>query len=282
MNTLFDDLPDQPAHLGVVFFRWRVFSLLNSRNQIGGKSSGERLFAGDRFVEHHTHRVDVGPQIDIAGVLELLGCHVGGRSEGHPLAGQPALRILRRSRNPEIHQFNLAPLGEQDVGRLDVAVDHPAVVGVFEGQAGLIQNVQCHLVRQVPFAADQLLQRQAVDVFQYDKMAAPLFEVVIHVDDIVVAKIHKQTRLPPEALYKVGVPPQGQFFEDDRPLESGVDALVHRTHPSLGDQFQYFVLSDTVGSFSHVNPLYLASFPPLSVPPPHRKALLRYPAADPV
>ena len=49
-----------------------------------------------------------------------------GRSGRHPVA------IQRRPRQPEIEQLGVAAFGDEDVGRLDVAVDDPLGVGGFE------------------------------------------------------------------------------------------------------------------------------------------------------
>ena len=100
---------------------------------------GEGALAGHGLVEHDAQAVDVGAAVDtqcderLAQRLEMLGRHVvdrpaqGGRIGGGSVLGHGLARQV------EVKQHRHAVGGDQHVRRLDVAVEHAAVVGMGEG-----------------------------------------------------------------------------------------------------------------------------------------------------
>ena len=94
--------------------------------------SGERRLAGEHLVEHAAQGVDVGAGGDLALAHRLLGAHVVRRAERHAGLGHPVpAGLAGGERDAEVgHQR--APVVQQDVLRLDVAVDHAVPVGVVE------------------------------------------------------------------------------------------------------------------------------------------------------
>ena len=86
-------------------------------------------------------------------MLDLLGGHVLRRADD--LAGAGQRQVLRLAahqlRDAEVGDLHPALLVEQDVFRLDVAVDHAVVVGVLQGVANLRHDGQgflgCELAR---------------------------------------------------------------------------------------------------------------------------------------
>ena len=75
----------------------------------------------------------------MAGAAGLLGTHVGGRAHGHAGLRELLLVGRQRLRDPEIGHQRLA-VGEQDVLRLDITVDHPVAVGVIERERHLARD----------------------------------------------------------------------------------------------------------------------------------------------
>ena len=105
--------------------------------------------ADHEFVEDHAEGIDIGADIDGLGIAaRLLGRHIGQRSLDHPDLGEHGCRLdigIGHPRQPEIE--NLDPrqtrnrgvrcsrggfgvIGDEDVGRFEIAMDHPALVGV--------------------------------------------------------------------------------------------------------------------------------------------------------
>ncbi len=97
--------------------------------------------AADHLVEHDTEREDVGTLVDGAAI-ELLGSHVArradhdtgvGRGRRHgvlvrEIDGGSLLRRARQLRDPEIEDLGATLGGQEDVVRLDVAMDDARVV----------------------------------------------------------------------------------------------------------------------------------------------------------
>src|SRR3712207_3964206 len=98
--------------------RWPACS---SRMLPGLMSRWIRPFAGSEFVEDDAQAEQVRPRVELlAG--GLLGRHVQRRAGDEAGARQP--QVLRRAGQAEVGQLDpLAGLLEQDVARLDVAMD---------------------------------------------------------------------------------------------------------------------------------------------------------------
>ena len=131
----------------------------------------ERHAPGEHLPEDDAERVDVGRGRDRAAA-RLLGREVLARPEHRAGLGHAVLDV-ERARDAEVRDLDLALLAEQDVLRLDVAVDEAVVVR--EGQP--VRDVERELERapqrQRPGADDQILQVLAVDVLEDDVLRAP-------------------------------------------------------------------------------------------------------------
>ena len=92
----------------------------------------ERVAAGEQLVKDDAERVDVAPGVDrglaVAEGVEVLGGHVGERPADE--RGRGADAELGVGGEVEVEQERLAVVGEQDVGRLQVAVEDAPLVGV--------------------------------------------------------------------------------------------------------------------------------------------------------
>ena len=93
----------------------------------------ERRPAGDQGIERRPQRIHVGRRADLAPLAAgLLRRHVAGRPHDLARAGQPAV-ALHLLGQAEVGDPRVAVLVEQDVGRLQVAVNHAALVGILDG-----------------------------------------------------------------------------------------------------------------------------------------------------
>ncbi len=105
----------------------------------------ERLDAGDALVEHDAEREDVAAEVELVA-QDLLRAHVARRAHAGAGLGQVAQRVV--AGDAEVHQLHLALVGDDDVGRLDVAVDDAAEVRVVERTRDLQRDDRGHLHRQ--------------------------------------------------------------------------------------------------------------------------------------
>ena len=91
---------------------------------------GERRLADEHLVQHAAEAVDVAPGVDVLAAERLLRAHVVRRADGHAGLGQLlAAGLAHRPRDAEVGDQRVAA-EQQDVLRLDVAVDDAALVGV--------------------------------------------------------------------------------------------------------------------------------------------------------
>ena len=188
----------------------------------------------EHLVEHDAERVDVGLPVDVVAE-RLLGRDVVRRAEHAAVGGQPLL--LQRAGDAEVGDLGGALLVDEDVLRLDVAVDDAARVRGAE-RAGDLDRVGDRLVdRQAPHAADPLLERLALDVLEDDVGPAVLLARVDHADDVRVVELGDGARLAPEALELVGVRRDLAVHELDRDLalERRVERAIDRRHPTGAD-----------------------------------------------
>ncbi len=96
------------------------------------RRAGERRLPGQHLVEHGAQRIDVAPRGDFALPHRLLRRHVERRAEAHAGFGHPGTAgAADRERNAEVRHQGLSVV-EQDILRLDVAMDHAMAVGIVE------------------------------------------------------------------------------------------------------------------------------------------------------
>ena len=93
----------------------------------------QRDLAGEHVVEHAAEEEDVGARVSLgaqAGPLER-------RVIDGALAGDPVPLVPLDRGQPEVDELGRARVGDQDVGRLEVAVSDPLLVRVLQapGQA---------------------------------------------------------------------------------------------------------------------------------------------------
>ena len=126
--------------------------------------AGERRLAGEHLVGHGAERVHVAPGADLALAHRLLGRHVGRRAERHPgLRHAVAAGLLHGEGDAEVGDQGGAVL-EQDVLRLDVAMDDALAVGVVERGGDLPREPERLVHRELPLAGQPGAQRFAGDV----------------------------------------------------------------------------------------------------------------------
>ena len=98
---------------------------------LDGGVAGMRLAPGQQLEEHHAGAVDVRSRVRLAGHHELRR-EVGNGSDQQALGGGGGLRGDRLGQS-EVGDLDPSAVADQDVLRLDVAVDQPSVMGSGEG-----------------------------------------------------------------------------------------------------------------------------------------------------
>ena len=133
-------------------------------HDLGMRVAPERPAAGEQLVEDDAQAEDVRAAIDPVPLAPgLLGAHVG-RRPGQP---GPLAVVLVPQRQPEVGDARLARRVEQDVGRLDVAVDQAPRVGVVQ-RLGDRRHQLGRLPKGQPALPHPLRQVAALDVLGDD------------------------------------------------------------------------------------------------------------------
>ena len=99
----------------------------------------------------------------------------------------------------KVHQLR-SRLGQHDVARLQVAMDHAAAVRLFQPVADLRPNTE-HLLQRQPALAQALAQRLAFQVF-HDEVTDPvLLADVVEVANVGMAQRRNRARLTVKSLF---------------------------------------------------------------------------------
>ncbi len=190
--------------------------------------------ADQHLVEDDAERVDVGALVR-ATAHRLLGGDVVGRPQHPPGRGHPVL--LELAGDAEVGQLRPSLGVDQDVLRLDVAVDHLAGVG--DGQpAGDLDRVGERLLSvERPDPGDPLLQRFPFHVLEDDVGVAAVLAGVDHRHHIGMGELRHRPRLLAEALQLVGLLGHLPVHDLDRDVavERAVAGQVHGRHAPAAD-----------------------------------------------
>ena len=112
--------------------------------QRGGRNSGERRLADEELVGNAAERIEIRAAVDVRIGGDLLGRHVLRRSDREAHRRQ-RFRLtgcagrIQRLADPEVGDGR-AVAGEEDVLRLDVAVNHTALVREVERSRDIAQD----------------------------------------------------------------------------------------------------------------------------------------------
>jgi hypothetical protein len=126
----------------------------------------ERPSPGEQLVEHHPQRIHIGGCRDGLGPY-LLRARVLGRHESESGASFRSTSLHERRvedlRDPEVQQLHVALWRDQDVGRLEIPVNHEVAVRMLDGTRHGAEELQPAFDPEpVPIAVH--VDRDALDV----------------------------------------------------------------------------------------------------------------------
>ncbi len=199
----------------------------------GEVASAERRHARDQLVEHDAQAVDVGAPVERAP-LGLLGGDVGRGAADHAGTGEAHLVLLHGE--TEVDHVGVEAAGllacQQDVPRLQVAVDQPRPVGGVNGPRHVPQEPDLVLQRQL---LGQLPQAAAVDELHGD-VGAPLdLADLVDLADVRVVHPRLGPGLAQEAL-GLRSPVPVEELERHPAAERGVERLADGAHAARAEE----------------------------------------------
>jgi hypothetical protein len=211
----------------------------------------EGLLAGQDLVEDDAEREDVGAVVDVAG-LDLLGSHVVRRPQ------QLSLHRQVRGVEPgdaEVGDLDLVVGGDQDVRRLDVAMDHAPRVGVVEGLGDLRHQIADESRREGLGALQQLLEVGPLDVLHGDEADAvgAFVDHVVDGDDVRVREDAGALRFAHEAAAKLrqlvvlGREAGAKGLQRHQAADQRIARQVDDAHGPLADLLEDLVAAELLG-----------------------------------
>ena len=216
------------------------------------------------LVEHRTEGEQVGPRID--GAAErLLGRHVCDGSDRETGAREKGPRVdsrgvIRRAEGPlvdlrqtEIKDLRRAPVGDEDVARLDVPVDDRPRMGRLEGFEDLTCEIEQALGRHGA-PADHLLQGLARQQLHDDEVQPLVLPDVVDRADVRMIQSRGGAGFAAESVQRCGIAPGalGQDFQGHLAAQARVPRPVDLSHAALADATEDLVVPECLSD--HTKP----------------------------
>ena len=198
------------------------------------RGARERGLAREALVQHEAQRVEVGPAVE-REAEDLLGRQVLRRAHHHVLGREVLVAALHGLGDAEVRQLHAALGGDEDVARLDVAVDETGLVGVVERGGHRSPDHERLVDAQPPGLVQEVAQRAPGDQLHDHRSPAVGLDGVVDADDVRVVQPGGGDGLPPEALDHDRVVGQGCLEQLDRDLaiERRVGGHPHLAHAAV-------------------------------------------------
>ena len=156
----------------------------------------ERRLPGEELVEDDAEGVEIGALVDL-GAARLLGREVLRGADDRARLGHLA---RPGARDAEVGDLDAALAVDEDVVRLDVAVDDPVPVREAQRREDLARVLDATLTGAGPRPTIELLQRAPVEVLHRDVVRVLRLAAVVDRDDVRMVQRGGVLRLAPEPL----------------------------------------------------------------------------------
>src|SRR2546423_343230 len=211
--------------------------------------ASERRFSDQHLVQNAAKTVDVGAAIERLVSKELLGTHIRWSPRpAHPRARESLNSShVDRARDAEIGDDSVSA-GEQNIFRLDVAVDDSLRVRVRQPIRGLAADLYRRVDWQLPFAIYSDSQSLAADVRH--QIVEQRLDVtrIVEGEDVRVLQPRQHANLADESELAGVRPLLGvQNFDSDLPVVSGVHREIYGGECALSDLTPDFIAAGKRG-----------------------------------
>ena len=163
-------------------------------DRLRGRAGVGRL-SGEHLVQHRAEGVDIAPAVELTVGGGLLGAHVLRRAQRKSGLGEtPAAGLGHRARDSEIGHHR-RPMSDQDVFRLDVAVNDATPMGIRQGTRRLGRDADGVVDRELSLALQPVAQRLPVDERHHVKEKAVRFAGVVQGQNVRVLQSRRHADL---------------------------------------------------------------------------------------
>jgi hypothetical protein len=211
----------------------------------------ERQFAGDRLEDRDPERIEVARRPQFAAERLLRRAVVQRAEEARVLGGQTHRGVVERLGEAEVGQRERAVDADQEVARLDVAVQQAAAVREPErvgdaGEAPRGVERRHRLLAAAPRRGDVLVEAHADDAFHGEEQHALRLAVVVDRHDVTVVQRRGRARFGAEPLLhrRVAGVRRRQHLDRDLAFELLLPAEVDRAHAAAAEHALDGVRSD--------------------------------------
>ena len=247
-HRLHDDIVDGLRDPGVLETRVGDEIAAHQAIHVVGRRRVVRQHAGQHLIHGDAERVDVGSEHRPA--VKLLGRHVWRAADD-----RRAVRgNLEKARRSEIGHLEHPALGDDHIGRPEVAVEHTLAVRVVDGVADLTAVVERARHTERAFARDHRLERLAGHELHHDEEDVLLLLRREDRDDVRVVERREQPRLA-QQLAEVEV----LFVRDlerDLLVDPGVFREVDGAEAAAADRGQNLVFAQDLSAEEHAREVY--------------------------
>ena len=202
-----------------------------------GVGTLEGRLTHQHLIQHAGQAVLVGTSVYVVSAYPLFGAHVVRGADRHPGLGQfVAPRFAHRPRDTEIRHQGMAFL-EQDVFRLDVAVNDVAGMGALQRVGDLAGELDRLAQGQLFLPVQPGPQRLPFDERHDVVEEAGGLAGVVQGQNIGMLQVGRDPDLPEEPVgADRGRQLRPQNLDRHRPIVPGIERQVHGGHASLADQ----------------------------------------------
>ncbi len=218
--------------------------------------------AGRHFVEDRTEGKEVGARVDRLAA-HLLGRHVGdgtdgGAGAGELLFGHGGRGVVTRHcgasdaaafrgllRQAEIENLCVVVGGDENIGRLDIAMDDALGVRRFEPFGDFDAQIEQQIERE-RLPTDPVLERLAFEALHRQERLAFVFADFVDRADIGMVERRSGLRFALEAFESAPVAGHvfGEELQGDETVQAGVFGFVDHTHSTPAEPLDNAVVGN--------------------------------------
>ena len=264
LETAIDDARERRRNVPLGGGQVRRIFFEDRRHRVDRRLAAERALARQHLVEHGAEREDVRAMIG-RPAAHLLGRHVADRAEHHARRRSSACRCvamllapadgrvgLRELRETEVENLHAAVVRDEDVLRLQIAMDDALLVRGGEAVRDLHRVSFDEALRtrrsRPAVAAQPLAQRLALEQLRDDVRRAVVRADVVDREDVRMIQRRGRARLLLEARQTLGIGGErggSTLMATSRPRR-GIARAIDLAHPARPEQREDFVGAEAI------------------------------------
>ncbi len=206
----------------------------------------KRWMPGQHLIGDDTKRVEVRTRAHSTELgVKLLRGHVGQGTDLLATADLPALRLSLGQ--AEIHECGMPIGADDDVRRLDIAVQHSLPVSIVECAGHLIQHGQGGLQTEALRSGQEIAQGPATQELHDDEQPALGLNHVMHDDDVGMAELGRCLSLAQETFHELRIHQKLRVdhLERHRSFQHAIPRPVYGAEPATAELGEDFVFAES-------------------------------------